>query len=1025
MKDMPSIDIPGYEFKEVLGQGGMATVYLGMQKSVQRLVAIKIISHQLSQDPVFGERFLREARIVSQLVHPNIVTVYDAGVIDNQHYLVMEYIKGDDLKCRLNQLSLTDMLEVVKDVAAALEYAGKKGFAHRDIKPENIMLHDEDGRAVLTDFGIARAFDAVSAMTNTGTIVGTPHYMSPEQAISAKVDHRSDLYSLGVVLYRMLVGKVPFDGDSSVSIGIKHISEPIPSVSPYLSETFQPIINKLLAKKPEERWSSGKELIDALAQIPAEILAKLSEQREQHKAQRAKLKRMGAEPRNNGKEEATRIATPTYLSSQSQRVTPNDDTNLEQLATPTPDENIENSSVSIDSVSIDNTEHFGATNTMTTSEVGASAHITEITSTETSSTETPRTELTSTETTPAETMVTDTTFSQSETHTQSTNNLSGNTQHPQVADSQQYTKELEIPKVSLSEDERHQHASEVAVNEASASWKIVAGVALAIGVGVFTLHYLNVVDVKSVWVNLINNSHADDKQAGNKHTSDKQAPLLVAQQKSELSQQTEQVNLQTAQQVKQQVNQQANYPANAINEKADISNQPTQMTTTAQAPQNKESTPKSDSGEQISSLANLLAEAEALRANKAELLANSEALLAVYQDILMTAPDNGYARTGIASLKSDINALVANHESAARFTEAVQAHNQLRELFPTFGQDTAYAERHQQLLRHQKIAELMQTAEELIAKDYLSGAGQRSAMHYIDQVLSIHPAHFEALAAKERIISRYHQLGIWALQKGEFEKAKTYSDKALAVNYGEQAHLLELEQQIISAEQAATAANEAEQAITAKINQGYEHIENGRLLQPEFENAFDVFNEVLAQQENQPEALAGMQTLELSLNQKVMDLLAAGELSEAEQLALAAAKKFPTSLFIAEAQNEVLNEIERVKPKITKLVIMGQAFDDIASESGDGSDIVPTENAVFIGLEYSNFPAASAVLQAELYDDAKATKLTTVPVLLADQQGETYFKVTGPLQGFNEGSYILDILLGQETLSSREFLIQR
>lgn len=252
----------------------MATVYLAIQESFEREVALKVMSPQLSKDPSFGERFLREARIVSRLMHPNIVTVYDVGVHEGNHYLSMEYVPGDDLKGNRYSLELDRALSIVKDVAKALDYAGRKGYIHRDVKPENIMIHAEDGRAVLMDFGIARASDVASGMTQTGTTMGTPHYMSPEQAKGAKVDPRSDLYSLGVVLFQLICGFVPFDADSAVAVGIMHVSDPIPTLPEHLA-VFQPIIDKALAKKPDQRYQNGAEFIADLDAIPADKIEEI------------------------------------------------------------------------------------------------------------------------------------------------------------------------------------------------------------------------------------------------------------------------------------------------------------------------------------------------------------------------------------------------------------------------------------------------------------------------------------------------------------------------------------------------------------------------------------------------------------------------------------------------------------------------------------------------------------------------------------------------------------------------------
>lgn len=252
----------------------MAEVYLAIQQSVEREVALKILAPQLAGDLAFSERFISEARIASRLVHPNIVTIYDVGIEGPYHYLSMEYIPGRDLKQARYNLPLSKRLAVVKDIAQALSFAGRKGYVHRDVKPDNIMLHADDGRAVLMDFGIARPSGTAAGMTQTGTTMGTPHYMSPEQARGWEVDSRSDLYSLGIVLYLLLVGRVPFDADSPVAVGVLHVSEPIPLLPQDLA-IFQPILNQILAKDPEQRYQSGEQLVTALEALPTEELERL------------------------------------------------------------------------------------------------------------------------------------------------------------------------------------------------------------------------------------------------------------------------------------------------------------------------------------------------------------------------------------------------------------------------------------------------------------------------------------------------------------------------------------------------------------------------------------------------------------------------------------------------------------------------------------------------------------------------------------------------------------------------------
>jgi len=257
------LEIPGYSIEREIGRGGMARVYLAVQKKFGRLVAIKVVSPEYTTDPSFGKRFVREARIIAQLSHPNIVQVHDAGVNEQCYYLVMEYLRGGDLNRRLKRgLHMQAAISVVKDIARGLDSAHSKGFVHRDIKPENILFR-EDGSAVLSDFGVARVISSDASITRHGTVVGTPQYMSPEQASGRTLDGRSDIYSLGVVFYRMLTGEVPFKADSAVAVGIRHLQDPIPRLPEHLSP-MQPVIDRFLAKKPEQRFQSGAEVIEAL-----------------------------------------------------------------------------------------------------------------------------------------------------------------------------------------------------------------------------------------------------------------------------------------------------------------------------------------------------------------------------------------------------------------------------------------------------------------------------------------------------------------------------------------------------------------------------------------------------------------------------------------------------------------------------------------------------------------------------------------------------------------------------------------
>jgi tetratricopeptide (TPR) repeat protein len=263
------LDLPGFHIQKEIGRGGMARVYLAVQKKFGRLVALKVVSESFTSDSRFKERFIRESRINARLTHPNIVQVYDVGDHGKWLYLVLEYVRSGDLNQRLDRgMHMLDLVQVIQDICRALDYAHSKGFVHRDIKPENILFR-EDGSAVLSDFGIARIADSNPTITRVGTVVGTPQYMSPEQASGRELDGRSDLYSLGVVFYRMLTGDVPYRGDSAVSIGVKHLQEPIPRLPNYL-KAFQGVVDKCLAKRPEQRFQTGQEFSDALEAVRAQ-----------------------------------------------------------------------------------------------------------------------------------------------------------------------------------------------------------------------------------------------------------------------------------------------------------------------------------------------------------------------------------------------------------------------------------------------------------------------------------------------------------------------------------------------------------------------------------------------------------------------------------------------------------------------------------------------------------------------------------------------------------------------------------
>ena len=258
--------IPGYTILREIGRGGTAVVYLAEQDSLGRPVALKVMSAALAADPSFSERFVREGRTIAQLRHPNIVSLYDIGVADERPYIAMEHVEGDNLKERIRSgVSPKAAVDILRQVATALAFAHSKGFVHRDVKPANILFR-EDGSVVLTDFGISRTIDSNTRLTETGTTVGTPHYMSPEQARGRATDARTDLYALGVILYEMLTGRPPYDARDAIAIAYSHVNDSIPRLPARLS-LLQPMLGRLLAKDPDDRFASADDLIAAVDRL--------------------------------------------------------------------------------------------------------------------------------------------------------------------------------------------------------------------------------------------------------------------------------------------------------------------------------------------------------------------------------------------------------------------------------------------------------------------------------------------------------------------------------------------------------------------------------------------------------------------------------------------------------------------------------------------------------------------------------------------------------------------------------------
>ena len=264
-----NIVIPGYDIEGEIGEGAMASVYLATQRSLERKVALKVMAAALAADPSFCERFLREGKTLARLSHPHTVTIHDIGNVGELYYMAMEYLPNGTLKERIAAgLTPEQGVTLIRQIASALGYAHAQGLVHRDVKPANILFR-ADGTAVLSDFGIAKSLDDRTQFTQAGFAVGTPSYMSPEQARGQEIDGRADLYALGVVLYEILVGKLPYTGTDALSTALAHLTEPLPEL-PVHHGRYQEVLRKLLAKDPAERFPDAAALLRALDQLPAD-----------------------------------------------------------------------------------------------------------------------------------------------------------------------------------------------------------------------------------------------------------------------------------------------------------------------------------------------------------------------------------------------------------------------------------------------------------------------------------------------------------------------------------------------------------------------------------------------------------------------------------------------------------------------------------------------------------------------------------------------------------------------------------
>jgi hypothetical protein len=272
MPDLIGHTLGQYRIVEHIGLGGMATVYKAYQPALDRYVAVKILPAYYAHEPGFAERFVREAKAVAKLIHPHVLPIHDFGQQDELSYIVMQYVDAGTLKDMLGRpISLTMAADIVEQIAEALDYAHERGIIHRDVKPSNVLM-DRGRWVLLSDFGLAKIVEGSVQLTGSGVGVGTPAYMAPEQGQGLKVDRRADIYSLGIILYEMVTGGVPYSAETPMAVVVKHITEPLPlprTINPDVPEGVERVILKALAKTPDDRYETAGKMAAALRKVVA------------------------------------------------------------------------------------------------------------------------------------------------------------------------------------------------------------------------------------------------------------------------------------------------------------------------------------------------------------------------------------------------------------------------------------------------------------------------------------------------------------------------------------------------------------------------------------------------------------------------------------------------------------------------------------------------------------------------------------------------------------------------------------
>lgn len=1015
------IDIPGYKIERTLGKGGMASVYLAIQESFEREVALKVMSPSLSEDSKFSERFLREAKIVSRLVHPNIVTVYDVGVHNQQHYLSMEYIPGDDLKHKRKQLPLKECLQVVSDVARALDYASKKGYVHRDVKPENIMLHEDDSRAVLMDFGIACLSDTASGMTQTGTAIGTPHYMSPEQAKGRAVDPRSDIYSLGVVLFLLVTGHVPFDADSAVAVGIKHVSAKIPRLAKCYA-LLQPIIDKVLAKEPSERFQNGKELIEALEQITDEDI----------KAIELLSTRSFAAVGDDAQSDKTPVDKTSGASP-----------SVRSQAQPAVKAEIKNNP-NLTTVSA------AALNTKSTETIADRSGVSKVVG---------KTPVTGSQRTAGS--------GQKKTTASKQRALSGKTPISGVNKAVRSTtgknSSVASPTTGKQTVVSRKTGSQKTVSQRTGSVKKVPNktaeqVALLQKTGAQAVASTRTgkqakVSEKSLLKDALSETTGEslfvDEEDRREHAiePDKKSiwpkavavSLIIAAAGSlyfreyfppTISQPLDSIvasGVTTKNNLFQQMGWSApSVPTETVVNASIESPQVSPVPETEQVSETENVDEEGFSSDSIESVVaavkedqGAMGQARSLREGMKSDLSLAPQLAQLYRDILSESPDMKNAEWGLRDVREFHERFIRD---SFQVRDLATTKRYMASLDASFPGEMATDEKHQVMLARVAMAEQAQThidsASAFLQSDALSSPKGANALESYRQALALDPKNPLAVEGLEKIVQRYVELGRESFEKGNLNDALQSASRGLAINNNNDA--------LIKLREDASQVLERRSKTNALLLAAREQLDKGNLIEPKADSAFDRYKELLSFDRGNDDAQAGLREVERQLAFRIEAYINRNQFDLASDLINRTSELYPGSnrmedLSLTLATAKEADFIAR-QPKIAQLLVSETTPTSINEPQ---KETINVERTIHIGFSFANFVAETSVVNAVLWDGSRTVEIKAVPVIVSGKDGVKFFQIDRPVEGFSEGGYNIDFFLGETKLHSKAFKVAK